>query len=205
MPNFSDYKTRMGSNTVGKAFKSQSDMIMEATWYNDLQAVTGYLYDYYHDDKPTQNKNLTYENTTKMEVEVKYIIDEYGSMSKDSVAAYIQFKPSFKVRNFTEKDELYYYQTDFTDKYDAKFPVGLYIDLPDEQGIYEKYLICKEDVGHQFIKYFVLKADYLFQWIEEKDNLRIKRCMYGCTRSQSSYNSGSDKHSIYCLKIVRYF
>ncbi len=31
-------------------------------------------------------------------------------------------------------DDLYYYEENFTNKYGATFPIGLYCDIPDDNG-----------------------------------------------------------------------
>ena len=45
------YKSRLKvlGNTAGMNRKTQSDVIMEQTWNNDIQTRTCYLYDYFHD------------------------------------------------------------------------------------------------------------------------------------------------------------
>ncbi len=189
MPSLETYKKMLAStgNTIGQAHKTNSDMIMEATWNRDIQSKVGYIYDYYHDDNPLQRKGFTYENTRKTKIDVKHIYLQSNSMVKDSPEMFLQFKPSQKMSDFSESDDLYYYQTDFYERYFAEFPVGLFVDLPNEKGIYERYLICKTDDKNQFVKHLILKCDYLFQFIEENGNQRIKRQMWGCTRSQSSY------------------
>lgn len=175
--------------TLGERLKHQSDDLMETTWWNDIQSKVCYIYDFFHDDQKELNKGMDYINTTKMKIDAKFIITQYSSISKDQVEYHIMFRPSQPVE-FTEKDDLYYYQTDFYDRYGAEFPIGLYIDIPDDKGIYNKWLICMKEIGNQFIKYKVLPCNYYFMWIEQNGNRRIKRKMWGVRRTQSSYNSG---------------
>ena len=66
----------------------------------------------------------------------------------------------------------------------------MYLDIPDEKGVYRKWLIVKREVGNQFIKYLVLPCNYEFMWIERNKQERIKRKMWCVLRSQNSYNSG---------------
>ena len=56
---YESYKKRMkidtvstGKNypTLGEKLKSDSDLIMEATWNNDIQSKISYIYDYFHDN-----------------------------------------------------------------------------------------------------------------------------------------------------------
>lgn len=194
MPSYSHYKTLMqkSGNTIGEALRKQSNEIMEATWWSDTQSVVGYIYDYYHDDFDekgnTLNQGMTYENTKKTKVYVKHIYDAYGSMAKDSPAMYLQFIPSQKLGNFSADEELYYFQKDYMNKYGNSFGIGMYIDLPNPEldGIYEKYLICKLDTSNAFPKYFILKCDYNFQYIEINKGNRIKRHIWGVVQSQNS-------------------
>lgn len=195
MPSHSAYKYHMSQrrgNTVGESLRIQSNQIMEANWFTDPQSKIGYLYDYYHDDFDengnTLNRGMTYENTNKTEVYVKHVFDTYGSMAKDDPEMYVQFMPSFKLDCFTEDDEMYYFKTDYQDRYSSIPFCGMYIDLPDPDrgGIYEKYLICKADKSNMFQKYMILKCDYNLQYIEINDGRRLKRHIWGATRSQNS-------------------
>ena len=114
-----------GAKTIGQIYKEQSDFIMEETFWNDPQSKVCYIYDYFHDDQPNKNVGMTYENTTKTKIDVKFIVKTYQSIDKDQVEYYIQFRPSQKVW-FEESDELYYFETDYRQKYGIQdFPIGL--------------------------------------------------------------------------------
>ena len=114
-----------GAKTIGQIYKEQSDELMEWTWDNDIQSKVCYIYDYFHDDQPDKNVGMTYENTTKTKIDVKFIVKTYQSIDKDQVEYYIQFRPSQKVW-FEESDELYYFETDYRQKYGVQdFPIGL--------------------------------------------------------------------------------
>ena len=114
-----------GAKTIGQIYKEQSDELMEWTWDNDIQSKVCYIYDYFHDDQPDKNVGMTYENTTKTKTDVKFIVKTYQSLDKDQVEYYIQFRPSQKVW-FEESDELYYFETDYRQKYGVQdFPIGL--------------------------------------------------------------------------------
>ena len=114
-----------GAKTIGQIYKEQSDELMEWTWDNDIQSKVCYIYDYFHDDQPDKNVGMTYENTTKTKIDVKFIVKTYQSIDKDQVEYYIQFRPSQKVW-FEESDELYYFETDYRQKYGIQdFPIGL--------------------------------------------------------------------------------
>lgn len=191
MPSLSEYKAYLShqGDTVGQMYKSNSNMIMEQTWGSDIQSKKCYIYDYYHDDQPWMRDGMTYENTTKTPIDAKFIITTSQSLDKDRVTVMLQFKPSEKIR-FNKGDELYYYETDYREKYNCDYPCGMYIDIPDEYGTYHKWIICAKQINNQFQKYLILPANYRFSWIETDGDKRVIRRVWGATRSQNSYNSG---------------
>lgn len=183
--------------TLGEKLKSEADQLMELTWDNDLAAKTCYIYDHFHDDFFTDEhgitrslaEGMTYENTNKTKIDAKFIIKSYQSMDKDQVEYYLMFRPSQPVR-FDEGDDLYYYETDFRKRYSATFPIGLWVDLPDDRGVYHKWLICRNEPANQFPKYLILPANYELMWVEKNNEKRIKRRMWCVLRQQMSYTSG---------------
>ena len=175
-------------STLGEKLKSDSDTLMELTWNNDIQSKICYIYDFYHDDQPRLAEGMTYENTTKTRIDAKFIVKSYQSMDKDQVDYYVQFRPSQSIR-FSEDDELYYFETDYKTTYGNTFPIGLYLDVPDDRNVYHKWLICREEKANQFPKYLVLPCDYELCWIETNGKDRIKRRMWSVLRMQSSYIS----------------
>ena len=103
---YESYKKRMKIDTVstgksyptlGEKLKSDSDLIMEETFWNDPQSKICYIYDYFHDNEPDKNVGMTYEKTTKTRIDAKFIVKSYQSLDKDQVEYYIQFRPSQKV------------------------------------------------------------------------------------------------------------
>lgn len=185
-----------GAKTIGQIYKEQSDWAMEETFWSDPQSKVAYIYDYFHDDQPDIKDHMTYENTTKTRIDIKFIVKSYQSMDKDQVEYYIQFKPSEKIE-FIEDDELYYYEKDFRKKYGADYPIGLFVDIPDDREIYHKWLICREEIANQFPKYLVLPLNYHLYWIERNNTECIKRNMWCVMRQQSNYTSGSYTDKIF--------
>ena len=178
-----------GAKTIGQIYKEQSDFVMEQTFFNDIQSKVCYIYDYFHDDQPELKDHMTYENTTKTRIDAKFIIKTYQSMDKDQVEYYLQFKPSQKTE-FSEGDELYYFETDYRKKYHNDDFIGMFIDIPDDKGIYRKWIICKKEIANQFVKFLILPVNYQLMWIETKGQEKIKRKMWCVLRNQNSYNSG---------------
>lgn len=178
-----------GAKTIGQIYKEQSDWLMEQTFFNDIQSKVCYIYDYFHDDQPDKNVGMTYDNTTKTRVEAKFIVKSYQSVDKDQVDYYLQFRPSQQTE-FVEGDELYYFETDYRKKYGNDDFIGLYCDIPDDKGIYRKWLIVRKEIANQFVKFLILPINYQLMWIETKGQERIKRRMWSVLKMQSSYNSG---------------
>lgn len=173
------------ARTVGQIIKEQSDFLMEETWDNDPQSRICYIYDYKHDDMPSLNKGMSYVNTTKHQIDAKFIITKYSSISSDQVEYHLMFRPSQNFE-FDEDDELYYFETDYANKYRSNFAIGLYCDVPDDRGVYHKWLVVAKEVANQFVKFSILPCDYKLCWIENRDNKRYKRQMWGCLRDQKS-------------------
>lgn len=182
-------RMRLQGNNIGQIHKNQSDEIMEQTWDNDIQSKICYIYDFYHDDQPRLAEGMTYENTTKTRIDAKFIVKSYQSMDKDQVDYYIQFKPTQKT-HFSEGDELYYFETDYRKKYHNDNFIGLFIDIPNDENIYEKWMILRTEPANQFPKYLILKCNYELMWIENNGIEKIKRRMWSVLKMQSSYNSG---------------
>ena len=178
-----------GAKTIGQIYKEQSDWAMEQTWDNDIQSKICYIYDFYHDDQPRLAEGMTYENTTKTRIDAKFIVKSYQSMDKDQVDYYIQFKPTQKT-HFSEGDELYYFETDYRKKYHNDNFIGLFIDIPNDENIYEKWMILRTEPANQFPKYLILKCNYELMWIENNGTEKIKRRMWSVLKMQSSYNCG---------------
>lgn len=178
-----------GARTVGQQIKEQSDYLMEDTWYNDPQSKICYLYDYLHDDTPLKHNGMTYDETTKFKIDAKFIITKYSSIASDQVEYHLMFRPS-QNRTFESDDELYYFQRDYTNRYGNDFPVGMYCDIPDDIGVYHRWLVVAKEIANQFVKFSILPCNYKLCWIENRDNKRLKRQMWGCLREQKSYTSG---------------
>ena len=178
-----------GAKTIGQIYKEQSDDMMNWTWDNDIQSKICYIYDFYHDDQPRLAEGMTYDNTTKTRIDAKFIVKSYQSMDKDQVDYYIQFKPTQKT-HFSEGDELYYFETDYRQKYHNDNFIGLFIDIPNDENIYEKWMILRTEPANQFPKYLILKCNYELMWIENNGTEKIKRRMWSVLKMQSSYNSG---------------
>ena len=178
MPSFTDYKKRY-NNTVGRIHKFDSDYIMEETWDNDISAMTGYLYDWYHDENKTELNDMCICN--KVPIDIKFLRNSSATMAKDAVTYHLQLRPS-------QECNVDYYPEVFGNRYGAYFPMGLYIDIPDSKDRYNRWLVVAPANydDPQFPTFELLRCDFIFQYIYEGK----KYNMAGVLRSQNSYNSG---------------
>jgi hypothetical protein len=140
-----------------------------------------YFYDQFHDDEIDVPTDLHPEQSrSKVPVEIKFIQGTYNALEKDEQARRIMFKPSYKCT-------IDYYEQAFG-KYFAHFPVGLYCDIPDDKGIYRRWLVVGgyTELSNQLPAYMVIPCDWKLQWVYEHQCYEN----WCCLRSQSSYNSG---------------
>jgi hypothetical protein len=179
---FKTYKRMLAvhGGTSGQVKKTQSDIIIENSWWEDIQSRVCYIYDYYHDDEKGKYRNMNpTESASKIPIDTKFIITQYGTLAKGEVEYHIQFRPS-------QNCPLDYFEKEYEQKYSSEFPVGLYIDIPDDKGVFNKWLICAKHIGNQFIKYSVLPCNYNLMWIDNG----IKHQMSSIIRTSNSYTSG---------------
>lgn len=96
-------------------------------------------------------------------VDAKYLVHAYTSLSSgDSVDYYLQLRPGV------------YYEP------------GTYVDIPNRDDEYERWMIVLQDDLPQFPLHYILKCNWTLKWIYDG---KIYSCL-GVHRSQLSYNSG---------------
>ena len=182
MPSFDSYKRMLGNpKTIGEAHKIESDKVMEWAWNNDIDAKVAYFYTQDRDEEFRIRTGLHPEKTRKIPVEIKFFEMEYNSLAKDEVAYHVSFKPSFDY-----KKTIPYYDEEFAEPLGALFPIGLYCDIPDSRGVYNRWLVVGQyrNYSNQFPSYLVLPCDHLLQWV-----FKGKKYESWCVlRSQNSYN-----------------
>lgn len=189
MPTFEDMKRRTQNyGTIGQQIKKSSDFVMQQTFQNDVATRQCYIYDYYHDDQPEQQTGYDPSlSRMKVPVKLKFIIKEYKSAAKDDPEYHIQFEPD--VWNSMSCKPQWF--VDGYEKYGVQFPVGLYVDIPDDRGVYWKWIVFYNEVANQFPKFGVVKCNYNFQWVADDGVHRYIRKMWGVERTQNSYTSGT--------------
>lgn len=182
MPSLMNYKKMLGSFTDGEARKYESAMIMESTWDEDIATRTCYFYDWYHDINKTKLNDMHPElDFYKIPMRVKYLVSASQTFDKDAVTYHLQMKPS-------QQCVVPYYDEFFKNRYDANYPCGLYVDIPDERGIYNRWLVVGEANYNdpQFPTLQILRCDKVIQYVLNG----VKYNVPAVLRSQNSYNSG---------------
>lgn len=184
MIDMSAYRTMMQYNTAGRARKHKSDMIIENTFSRDPEYQIGYFYDASHDlgDEKYKYKDMHPQNdSNKYPIELKLQAHTNQTYAKDEITFHIMFKPS-------QECPIDYYEELFAKRYDAIWPVGMYVDLMDSKERYNRWLVVAPAnyMIFSFPTFEVLPCNKLFQWIHE----RTKYQCVGVHRSQNSYNSG---------------
>lgn len=183
MPSLDTYKRMKGNaNRIGEIHKLQSDMVMEATWDTDIATKTCYLYDYWHDNFKDQLRDLHPEiDKNKIPISLKYLANSSQTYDKDYITYHIQMKPS-------QECNVPYYDEYFGKRYNGIFPLGLFVDIPDNKDKYNRWLVVNTANYYdaQFSTYEILPCDMVFNWIWKGQKIK----MAGVLRSQNSYNSG---------------
>lgn len=152
-----------GAQNIGHAMAT--DMVMESTWGRAINDKVCYIYDYWHDDSPGLNSGIEYTPyTEKTKIDARFIVVQQGSLSKDQVEYHIMFKPSVELN--LQNDWPVSYYTESFGRF-AEFPVGMYIDIPDNRGVYKRWMVCAVYHELRYTKYSVLPCDYRFQWIKD--------------------------------------
>lgn len=188
MISFDDMKALSNKKgTIGRQLKDMSDMVMQETFDNDIQTKLCYIYDYYHDDQP--DKQYGYDpslSQTKFPVKLKFIVKSYKTFSKDEPDYHIQFEPdSWNTGSCVPE----WFGRNY-ERFGVRFPLGLFVDIPDDRGVYHKWMTVYYENANQFPKIGVIECNYRFMWIENDGVYRHKRKMWGINATQNSYTSG---------------
>ncbi len=172
MMNFNDYKRIQSAKTMPQKRRQYSHDIFNQTFDEDAAYRQCYIYDYEHDDHKDMAKGMSHEGSSKTAIDTKYLVTQYGSLSKDQVEYHLVFRYG--------QEPISYYSESFGAN--AEFPIGLYVDVPDENGEYRRWMICSRDMEPDFVKYSILPCNYLLHWVK---NGRLFK-MWGIARLRNS-------------------
>lgn len=121
------------------------------------------------------------DDPNKIAIPIKFIRHASQTYAKDPITYWLQLQPG-------QECNVDYFWNMYTNKYGNTWPVGLYVDIMDESGKYNKWL-CVNTANYnqnQFPTFELLRCDHVAQWIH-------KGHKYECPcvlQSQNSYNSG---------------
>lgn len=177
-----NYGAYAKSRHIGQMHKNLSDMVEELTWNNEIESRVGYFYDWYHDVHQTQLDDLKpYNDGMKVPMDIKYIVSSNQTMAKDAITYHIQMRPS-------QECVVDYYDEIFARRYSAIYPCGLYVDLPDKKGQWNRWLVVAvaDYNDPQFPTFEILRCDYVLNMVLNG----VKYNFPVALRSQNSYNSG---------------
>lgn len=193
---FDAFMKRMGrqGEYSGAVAKRQSDMIMDATFKNDIAYRECYIQKHNH-FFPEQTlegykkAKAVWMGTDKYEpnrmrgftpIDAKYNIRTYYSLGGDAVDYYLQFRPHEHGHN-------------------PNINVGSYIFVPDDLGNYNLWMIVARDDRPQFPQFYILKCNQILKWyiglteLPHYEGPTVDTGTYftwATLRTQSSYNSG---------------
>lgn len=196
MLSFNDMKSIYNNaGSIGQQLKVMADDAMQATFDNDIATRQCYIYDYYHDDDA--DKEYGYDpslSKNKIPVKLKFIIKEYKSVTKNDPEYHIMFEPDVWNSMSCKPDW-------FVKQYESlqiQFPIGLYCDIPDDRGIYHRWIITYTETANQFPRFGVLKCNYLFKWVIDDGMNRYKRKVWGIERAKTS-GAGISESGIFTM------
>lgn len=174
-----NYGDILGRNKIGRVHKEQSDMVMDKTWNTDISARVGYFYDYESDTHIRQYNNMNpLADDYKIPIDIKHFASASQTYSKDNVTFHIQFRPH------QSSEVIPYYKDRFEDRYNACFPVGLYVDVEDSEDRWQRWLcVAGANINDpQFPTYEVLRCDKIINYIFEGKKYYVPAVL----RSQNS-------------------
>lgn len=153
--------------SIGDSIRYNSDLIMNSAFTHDPQYRKSNLYDW--------NMNFLEE------VDIKFQTFTEFSILKDKVEHKVQFRPKY------HPEKIYIDESIGLERF------GYYLDIPDDDGIINTWLIVGRNDKLTYPRYNVLKCNWIFQWIV---NQTIYKCL-GVLRMRSSYNSGEWSDGIF--------
>ena len=174
------YRKILNAENLGRARKYDADMLVDATFDEDISYQVAYLFDYYH---TTSENRLRLEgfnpddDPNPVPVQLKFFAHAKATYEKDVVTQRIMFRPGHTCA-------VDYYPEVFGKRYNAEYPVGLYAWIRGEGDIYRRWLVVgPADVyENQFPTWEVLPCDDVFRWVKDGKYYEYP----GVSRSQNS-------------------
>ena len=153
-------RMNLHKNTLANKLDRDANILMDKLFSNDSNYKLGALYD--------SDQNLL----EKLDFKFQYVY-AYSAMNKDKVEFYAQFRPYYHPEKKYVKD-------------DGLERLGFYLDIPNDMGDHEKWLILGRNETKGFTRYNILKCNWTFSWIT---NGHLYSSL-GCLRNRNNYTSG---------------
>jgi hypothetical protein len=147
----------------GDARRRNSQKIIDASWMRDPATKPVYV--------KWVDSGLPVIDDNDVPVYAKYNVKSYHNITGDEIAYLLQFR----LEDMSENPNI---------------KVGSYVQIPNEMGEPEWWIITHLDDRTQFRQYSILKCLHIYRWVSKVDGKRkVYECL-GAPRNQSSYNSG---------------
>ena len=170
LENYQNMLLNKGSN-LSEVRKNQSDMIMNATFMNDVGYKKVYI--------------LSKENGWEY-VDAKYGKHASYSILKDAVDSYLQFRPQVHYPVGT-----YVFIPD-----DTSPKIGFYEYQPEDPfkdlnfTVNKLWMIVGRDDATQFVRYNIIRCNWNFRWVYKLHGEYQIMHVWGSVRNANSYTSG---------------
>lgn len=159
------YRLRMAAlgSYEGESRRRNSQNIMDAAWMRDAATKPVYV--------KWVDKGLPLVDNGDEVLYAKYNVKSYHNITGDEIAYLLQFRLD-----------------DMRRRPDIK--VGSYVQIENELGQPEWWIITHLDDRTQFRQFSILKCLWVYKWVSRADGRRVVHQCLGAPRNQSSYNSG---------------
>lgn len=159
------YRLRMNANGSyeGEARRRNSQKIMEASWMRDASTKPVYV--------KWVDTGLPVIDDDDPVLYAKFNVKSYHNITGDEIAYLLQFR-----------------MDDMKNNPDIK--VGSYVQIPNEMGENEWWIIAHLDDRTQFRQFSILKCLHVYKWVSIQNGYRVIHECLGAPRNQNSYNSG---------------
>ena len=148
----------------GEARRRNAQNIMDASWMRDPATKPVYV--------KWVDSGLPEIDDNDIPVYAKYNVKSYHNITGDEIAYLLQFRLE-----------------DMRERPDIK--VGSYVQIVNEKGAPEWWLIAHLDDRTQFRQFSILKCLWTYQWISNIDGKRVIHQCLAPPRNQNSYNAGT--------------
>ena len=159
------YRNRMAAfgSYEGESRRRNAQKIMDASWMRDAATKPVYV--------KWVDSGLPVVDDDDPVLYAKFNVKSYHNITGDEVAYLLQFRLEDIQNN-------------------PNIKVGSYVQIPNELGEMEWWLIWHLDDRTQFRQFSILKCTWVYKWTSFKDGHRIIHQCLGVTRNQNNYNSG---------------